>query len=151
MKVTEFLVCQHAMLCNAFAEAERVMAETETKAEVVALAKLLEGLVTDHIEAEKAMLFAPLDVRMNGAGPSMHFATKHEEYVDMFKRVSQPSPGDSVGHLLRAATGALRQHFQAEEHIVIPLATKTFDAASLEKLGDAWLRRERERAALPTH
>lgn len=151
MKVTDMLICQHAMLCNAFAEAERVMAETETEAEVVAMAKVLEGLVSDHIEAEKTMFFAPLDARMAEDGPSMHFASKHEEYVDMFKRVSQRSPGQSAMRLLRSANNALRQHFQIEERVVIPLAEKTLDATSLEKLGDAWLRRERERAALPAH
>lgn len=149
MKVTDMLMGQHAMLSSAFTEAERVMEDAETEPEVVAVARLLEGLVRDHIEAERTLFFAPLDAQMEGKGESMQFAGKHEEYVDMFKRVAQRPPGESAIRPLRAAIGALRQHFQAEERVVIPLAEKTFDTASLEKLGDAWLRRERERAGLP--
>lgn len=149
MKVTDFLMSQHAMLSTAFTEAERVMEDAETEAEVVAVARLLEGLVCNHIEAERTMFFAPLDAQMAGKGESMQFAGKHEEYVDMFKRVAQRPPGESAIRPLRAAIGALRQHFQAEERIVISLAEKMFDTASLERLGDAWLRRERERAGLP--
>ena len=142
MKVTDMLVSHHAMLRSVCNEIEHVMGEAETTEVIVSLAKVVEGLIRDHAEAESNMLFAPLDSLLLEKGQFQQFYTKHEEYLDMLKRVGQPPPGRDARSLLSEAIAALRHHFDAEERVVIPLAEKTFEPESLEKLGEAWLERD---------
>ena len=148
MKVTEMLVSHHAMLRSVFNEVERAMGEAETTEVIVSLAKVVGGLVRDHAEAESNMLFAPLDSLLLEKGQFQQFYTKHEEYLDMLERVGQPPPGRDARSMLSAAIAALRRHFDVEERVVIPLAEKTFEPESLEKLGEAWLHRDTDLVTL---
>ena len=90
MKVTDMLVSHHAMLRSVCNEIECAMGEAETTEEIVALAKVLAGLIRDHAEAETSMLFAPLDAMLMEKGQD--FGDTNPEKAKLIKQMVVEAP-----------------------------------------------------------
>ncbi|MBI5683497.1 MAG: hemerythrin domain-containing protein [Verrucomicrobia bacterium] len=148
MKVTDVLASQHTFLRSVFEVIERAMHETERHSDVAAYARLLEGLLRDHAEAEENLLFRPLDIMLTEKGGFSQFYSGHQELDHLLKKPQMEMSAAQARNLLHIAFRFMRSHFESEELMVIPLAEEMFQLESLETLGQAWMRRHTHPAAL---
>jgi len=139
MKVTDVLVSQHVFLRSMFVVMERTLERVETVEEVNVVARLAEGLLRGHTEAEESLLFVPLDALLTEQGQTSQFYVQHKEHTALLKQAQTARSASEGRSDLLLAFRILRAHFHEEERLVLRVAQTAFQPESLETLGKAWL------------
>ncbi|MBI5822085.1 MAG: hypothetical protein HZA88_24190 [Verrucomicrobia bacterium] len=141
MKVTDVLVSHHAFLRGMFVAMEHALERVETVEEVRVVARVAEGLLRGHTEAEESLLFRSLDALLTEQGKTSQFYMQHKEHTALLKQAQTARSASEGRSDLLLAFRILRAHFHEEERLVLRVAQTAFQPESLETLGKAWLDR----------
>ena len=79
MKCTEAIIAEHAALLERFAEVERVLPQLKSRAEIGAMAALVEGVLGGHADWETDVAFAPSDRALRLMDRFARVAQAHQE------------------------------------------------------------------------
>ena len=138
MKITEAIAAEHEILLSRFAEVERVLPRLKSRAEVGAIAAMVEGLLVDHADLETDLAFVPVDRALCDDGRLTRLAQAHQEIDDRLRRVRRAATCDEARRLFLAALAASREHFQDEERSLFPLMERALKARALIALGKSF-------------
>ncbi|MCX6898158.1 MAG: hemerythrin domain-containing protein [Verrucomicrobia bacterium] len=141
MNVTDVLVNEHMFLRTVFVAVERALDKAQTLAEVSMAARLVEGLMREHMECEESLLFRPLDALLKEKGQTCHLSSEHREHTALIRKAQTALSVQEGRSDLLLAFRILRAHFHDEERLVIRLAQTTLQPQSQETLGKEWLDR----------
>jgi hemerythrin-like domain-containing protein len=145
MKITEALVAEHTIFLSVFDQIERALPSLTTHAEVMTMARIVEGMLEGHAKSETNLAYLALDHVMAQNGELKRMHQDHYEIDDRLRKVHTANTCAEARRLLKAAIAASREHFRAEECSVFPLLEKALQEDTLTELGQSWM----ERAAEP--
>ena len=140
--ITDVLVTEHRVYLTVFDQIERALPTLNTLAEAKRLGTLVEGLLHDHAGTETNLAFAALDHALAEKGKLDRMHQDHHEIDSRLKRLQQARDLAEGQRLLKEALQASREHFRHEEEAVFPLIEQVVQRETLERLGDAWMRRD---------
>ena len=145
MKITEALVAEHTIFLSVFDQIERALPSLTTPAEVVTMARIVEGMLEGHAKSETNLAYLALDHVMEHNGELKRMHQDHHEIDDRLRKVHTANTCAEARRLLKTAITASREHFRGEERSVFPLLEQVLQEETLTELGQSWL----ERAAEP--
>jgi hemerythrin-like domain-containing protein len=146
MKITEALLAEHQVFHNLFDHVEAVVPKLKSLAEVRLLAGLLETALKAHSATEDELLLTPMDHCIEQLGQADTFHKEHDEIDHALRAIQGARQITAARRLLLQAVQASRAHFDKEERIVFPLAERSLNDPTLNKLGAAWARRRESMA-----
>ncbi len=140
MKITEAIAAEHATLLRRFDEVERVLPRMGSRAEVCAMAAILEGLLEGCADLEVNLVFVPLDRALHYKGPLTRLAQDQQDISQRMQRVRRAATCAQARRLLLAALRASRAHFRNEERALLPALEKALTPELLVSLGESFNR-----------
>jgi hemerythrin-like domain-containing protein len=141
MKITEALVAEHAIFLSVFDQIERALPSLTTPAEVMTMARIVEGLLEGHAKTETNLAYLALDHVQAHNGELEHMHQDHHEIDDRLRQVYTARTCAEARRLLKSAITATREHFRGEERSVFPLLEKMLQEDTLTELGQTWMQR----------
>jgi hemerythrin-like domain-containing protein len=133
--ITSFLVTEHAVFGELFAEMDRLLPDARTAAEVRLLARLVEGVLSRHADVEQNLAYAALDQALAEKGELTQLYQDHDEIDACFHYAGLAEEFTEAVRFLRAGIKASREHFRREEETVFPLFEKLFNPVALKAFG----------------
>ncbi len=141
MRITDAIAMEHATLARITEEIERASGGFRSRAEVGAVARVLERLLVSHGERETELGFLPLDHALRNKKVLRTLYHDHKELDARLGDVQRAPTCERARQLLCAALRASRAHFQQEEREVLPLLERALGPKALNVLGEAFKRR----------
>lgn len=138
MTITEALIAEHVVFSALFDQAETLLRQAATLAEIKMLSRMVEGLLLRHRNTETNLAYLALDHALAERGSFERLYQEHKEIDDRLAEVQTARSLDKARHLLRAALATSREHFRNEEEHVFPLIEKVLQNPALTTLGQAW-------------
>jgi hypothetical protein len=146
--ITRALAMEHVVYREVFDEVERVLAGTQSAAEVKLLAAVVAGLLAGHGETETELAYSVLDHALADRGALDRLHQDHQEIDGRFARLHRVSDAAEARRLLQEALAATREHFRREEENVFPMLERTLQPDALWLLGRKWLEARSLHAAI---
>ena len=147
MTITEALIAEHTVFLSLFDEVERVLRDCTTAVEVRTLARIIEGALRSHAEAEANLAYLALDHVLADNGPLKSLHHDHHEIDGRLEKAREAKTCAQARTLLAEAIAASREHFRCEERSVFPFLDKKLNAETLKALGQSRMRRDLELSA----
>ena len=141
MKITETLETEHRLMLTLFDQIDRLLPSLTTLREITTLARIMEGMLEGHAQAETDLAFLALDHVLEEKGRLDRMHHEHEEIDASLRRVYSARNSAGAKRLLKAAMAASRQHFVFEEQSVFPLLEQVLHEDTLTGLSAALKRR----------
>jgi hemerythrin-like domain-containing protein len=146
MKITEALIAEHTIFLGVFDQIERALPSLTTSAEVMTMARIVEGMLEGHAKSETNLAYLALDHVMEHNGELKRMHQDHHEIDDRLRKVHTANTCAEARRLLKTAITASREHFSGEERSVFPLLEQVLQEETLTGLGQGWLERATEPA-----
>ena len=141
MKITEVLEAEHRVMLIVFDQIERVLPSLEVIREATTLARIVEGMLEGHGQAETDLAYLALDQVLEEKGQLDRLHEEHQEIDASLHRVFTSGSCAEAKRLLTAAIAKSRQHFQFEEQTVFPLLNSALQEDTLTQLATEMKRR----------
>ena len=141
MKITEALVAEHTIFLGVFDQIERVLPSLAAPLEVQTMARIVEGMLEGHAKQETDLAYAALDHVLEHNGELKRMHQDHQEIDERLRLVHTAKTCAEARRLLKAAIQSSREHFRTEEKRVFPYLERVLEEATLNELGEIWLRR----------
>jgi hypothetical protein len=122
-------------LLRVFHEVEKILPRLKSVAEVRALARVVEGMLTTHGELETKFAFVALDHAQHDKRRLTTLHEDHQELDGRLRRVQEARSCERARRLFRAALRATRAHFREEERKLFPALERELGVGSLRVLG----------------
>lgn len=145
MKITDALAADHQTYCEMFGFMEEVLPSLNTLIEVKMLGGLVERLLTGHAKIEEESVLVALDHALMEKGQHDQFHQEHQELDERLTKLRDLSDFVEARQVLHEVISASRAHFAYEEQIVFPKLEKALSRETLEKLGEAFLNRGKQK------
>ncbi len=146
MKITEALIAEHNIFLGVFDQIEHALPSLTTSAEVMTMARIVEGMLEGHAKSETNLAYLALDHVMEHNGELKRMHQDHHEIDDRLRQVHTANTCAEARRLLKTAITASREHFRGEERSVFPLLEQVLQEETLAELGQSWLERAPEPA-----
>lgn len=137
MKITEILEAEHRVMLTVFDQIEGVMPSLTTIPEVRLLARIMEGMLEGHAQAETDLAYLALDHVLKEKGELDRLHEEHREIDASLRQVPLASTCAEARRLLEAAIAASREHFRFEEQAVFPVLDRVLRGETLTELASA--------------
>jgi hemerythrin-like domain-containing protein len=141
MKITDVLRAEHTVFYHLFDQIEASAPQLKTLAEVKALARLVDKVMSPHSQTEDELFIEPLEHCFDQIGHKETFHREHALIEEMFARIQKTGALKDARKLLLDVIAASRKHFDKEERIVFPMAERILKAKTLADLGHEWMKR----------
>lgn len=141
MKITDILRAEHTVFHHIFDHIESVAPRLKTLAEIKALAKLADKVMSPHSETEDNLFIEPLEHCFEQIGQRETFHHEHVVIEKTFAAIAKARDLKTAKTLLLRAIAASRKHFDKEERIVFPMAERVMKSKTLTDLGIEWSKR----------
>ena len=138
MRITDALIAEHKAFTAIFDQIENELPRMSTLAEVRLAARLVEGALAGHADAEENLAFVALDHVLRQNGKLDRLYEDHHELDDRLLRLQRMKDFGRARQSLELALAAARRHFTWEEDVVFPLCERVLQHETLERLGRAW-------------
>jgi len=132
-----------------FDEAEVLLTQSTSLAEVRATCALVGRLLERHSVAEHDLLLPSIDPYLDHIGQMKNFHKEDDVIVDLLKKAANCESYEEAAKTVRKAIQFSREHFDKEERIIFPLADKNLKPESLEQLGAEWAKLKEVRVSSP--
>lgn len=139
MKITDALLAEHGMFYALFDRLEELIYETESVAALQIAMDLLAPALISHAKVEDELLFPRLESRQSG-GPLGAMRHEHQQIEELFAGIHSISDLDLLRGRVQEMIDVVREHFQKEDEIVLPVAVEAVESDVLERLGQQWAR-----------
>jgi type II secretory pathway component PulJ len=137
MKITEVLEAEHRVMLTVFDQIERVLPSLTTIRETATLARIMEGMLEGHAQAETDLAFLALDQVLEEKGQLDRLHEEHHEIDASLRRVHLARSCAGAKRLLKTAIASSRHHFVFEEREVFPLLNRVVQEDTLAGLAAA--------------
>ena len=137
MKITEILEAEHRVMLTVFDQIEGVMPSLTTIPEVRLLARIMEGMLEGHAQAETDLAYLALDHVLKEKGELDRLHEEHREIDASLRQVPLAGTFAEARLLLEAAIAASREHFRFEEQVVFPVLDRVLRGETLTELATA--------------
>ena len=141
MKITEVLEAEHRVMLIVFDQIERVLPSLEVIREATTLARIVEGMLEGHGQAETDLAYLALDQVLEEKGQLDRLHEEHQEIDANLRRVFSAGSCAEAKRLLATAIASARLHFQFEEQAVFPLLDRALQEDTLTQLAAEMKRR----------
>lgn len=149
MSITDVLVAEHVAFAALFDQMQASLPACRTVAEVALLARLVEGVLRHHGEAEEHLVLTALDHLLAERGQLDALHHEHQELDQRLRQVGATADLPEARRRLMAVLTASRKHFRGEERDVFPRIERVLQPDSLARLGEAFLQHYRECGSPP--
>lgn len=150
MKITDALIAEHVVFHTLFDEAEILLRQSTSLAEVRATCALVGRLLERHSVAEHDLLLPSIDPYLEQIGQMKNFHKEDDVIVELLKKAAAAESFADASKTLRKAIQFSREHFDKEERIIFPLADRNLKPESLERLGAEWAKLKEVRVSSPS-
>jgi hypothetical protein len=141
MTITDALAAEHTVFLSLFDQVERALPTLTTVSQIKALARIVEGILKSHAEAESGLAYLALDHVLANKGQLEVLHQDHHELDAQLAKVQGAKTCAEARRLLAGAMKASRAHFYHEETTVFPLLEKLLKRETLRELGRTRLQR----------
>ncbi len=149
MTIIEELIAEHTVFLSLFDQIELALPDLTGAAEIRAMARIVEGVLKSHADAEANLAYLALDHVLANKGHLDSLHHDHREIDARLERVHTAKTCDEARRLLATAMMASREHFRSEERSVFPFLEMMLKSETLRELGKARVNRGLELSAAP--
>jgi hypothetical protein len=136
MTIAEAIAADHTTLLKRFADVERLLPRLQSRAEVGALAAMLDGMLWHHRELETDLALLPLDRTLRRSGQRSTLARDYQQIDDSLRQARRASNCDQARRLVRKILNSAREHFREEERCLFPAIKRALNPEELRTLGE---------------
>lgn len=148
MNILDGLLGEHAAILTLFEHLEQNAARMDLQ-RLHETGALLERVVMVHSIAEDHCLFDAVPAAEGGLHDALlAMRSEHKQLAQQFDQLRGTVNAAAARGCLQSVIEGVREHFEVEERVLFPLASRQIGPEKLEELGSAWKRR-RMREALP--
>jgi iron-sulfur cluster repair protein YtfE (RIC family) len=138
MRVTDALLGEHGLIYALFAHVDAALARAATVDAARVLAGVVDVALRSHAQLEDELLFPMLEAKIGPMGPLAVMREEHREIEEALDDASGATEVSEIVAAIRRAIDIARPHFQKEEVVLFPLASRAIPAAELDRLGAQW-------------